>query len=170
MSERIPFLNEDHLASVAYGPVGPPVSLDYAKNVVSAVCAVFASAGLGEPTIMATSEESGNSAVAGNNSYVVICHSKDHEADSPLVVEVLSSEENLVGDMSSAKAMMLFIRLPTLLKHIFAMCDAMEKGDNRPKIFAIPMNLGEDAKKKADKVNEDLAERFQNAFGKGGLN
>lgn len=169
MSE-IPFLEDNHMSSVVFGPTQPPISMQYAKNVVGAVCAVFASAGLGSPTILATSEEKGNSVVGGNQSYIVICHSRDHEADSPIMIEVRSSEKSLVGDMSSAKAMMLFIKLPNIVSHILTMCDAMERGNNNPTIFAIPLDFSENAQKGADQVNADLADKFQRAFGKGGLN
>lgn len=157
---KLPIIPDNHLSSVAYGPMGPPISLDRAKTLSGAIAAVFASSGMGKPDIGATCEDGGNSAVCGNNNFLVVVCSEDDEKESRLRVELHTNMQMLVGEMSgnNTKLMLLFLQLSNVVETIVEMCDAVDKGDTSSRIIAIPLDPSNKKVTKGRSIEEVFSE------------
>lgn len=155
---ELPIVSGDHVTSVAYGPMGPPISLEKAKIISGAVAAIFGSSGMGKPSLGATCEDGGNSAVCGNDNFLVIVRSEKEDEDSRIRVELHTTTEQLIGNMTgeNTKLTLLFMQFPSVVETVIDMTNSVEQGDNTPKIFAIPLDIGNKKVTKGKSVEEVL--------------
>jgi len=156
---RMPIVGESHISATAYGPTAPPLTLDRAKMLVRAVAAIFSSSGMGELNIDAYNDEGGNSAICGNERFVIVAHDENNASDNRTVIEIHTLVKEVIGDMQerNSNLMILFMRFPDVVSTIVEMVDRVEVGDNSPKVFAIPLDFGNRQVTKGRSVEEVLS-------------
>lgn len=156
---RMPIVGESHISATAYGPTAPPLTLDRAKMLVRAVAAIFSSSGMGELNIDAYNDEGGNSAICGNEKFVIVAHDENGNSDNRTVIEIHTLVSEIVGNMQAqnSKLMILFMRFPDVVVNLMEMVDRVEVGDSSPKIFAIPLDFGNEQVTKGSSVEEVLS-------------
>ena len=66
----------------------------------------------------------------------------------------------LVGEMSgdNTKLMLLFLQLPNVVEAVIEMSDAVDNGDDSPRIFAIPLDPSNKTVTKGKSIEEVLSE------------